>query len=89
MTLKEYLKGRSISAFAVAIEVTPQAVYRYMSGERMPERPVMHKIVFATDGKVTANDFHDVPACPTNPPSDSPGTQASPAVVPGAPGDVS
>jgi transcriptional regulator with XRE-family HTH domain len=67
MKLASYLETNKIpdSAFAEAIGVTRQAVYRYRTGDRFPERPVLAKISEATGGEVTANDFVDAP--PTAP----------------------
>jgi transcriptional regulator with XRE-family HTH domain len=59
MQLATYLSQKAISDgdFAEAIGVTRQAVHRYKSGERFPERAVLQKISEATEGNVTANDF--------------------------------
>lgn len=59
MNLSAYLDRNKISDsdFADKIGVTRQAVHRYKTGERFPERPVLAKIFTATKGAVTANDF--------------------------------
>lgn len=59
MTLNEYLSVNDIPppAFAYSIDVSPQAVYRYLDGSRMPKRPILLKISEQTGGAVTANDF--------------------------------
>lgn len=62
MKLARYLEINQISdsAFAETIGVSRQAVFRYKTGERFPERPVLAKIFKATRGEVTANDFAGV-----------------------------
>ena len=61
--LAKYLaeQGLSRAAFAKAIAVSEEAVRRYLSGERIPTRRIMQRIVAATKGKVTANDFFAPP----------------------------
>ncbi len=70
MKLADYLTDNSLSdaAFARAIGVERQAVGRYKSGERFPERPILLKIFDATGGQVTANDFAGIESpAPSNP----------------------
>lgn len=64
MTLHEYLAARQIGvpAFAEAIQVHPQSVYRYIDGSRIPRPKVMARIVAATDGEVGPADFYAQPA---------------------------
>jgi len=64
MTLKEWLvaKRMSVSQFAERIERSPQAVRRYVNGDRIPDRDTMPLIVQATRGKVMPNDFFRVSA---------------------------
>jgi transcriptional regulator with XRE-family HTH domain len=59
MTLSAWLTAQNLSdvAFAAQIGVTRQALYRYKHGERFPHRDVMARIIDATDGAVTPNDF--------------------------------
>lgn len=59
MQLAAYLEREKISdsEFANRIGVSRQAVHRYKSGDRFPERPVLAGISEATGGAVTANDF--------------------------------
>lgn len=60
MTLNDWLSARAEitnSEFAERIGVSRQALWRYRSGERMPERAVMQKIMEETGGAVTPNDF--------------------------------
>jgi len=59
MTLREYLHNQDISPseFARRIGVTVTSVYRYRDGIRRPDKQVMPRIVSATQGQVTANDF--------------------------------
>ena len=59
MKLSDYLRDRDIdtASFAEAIGVSQAAVSRYANGLRFPRPKVMERIVKATRGKVTANDF--------------------------------
>lgn len=59
MQLADYLKANGISDedFGQSIGVTRQAVHRYKTFDRFPERPVLTKIVEVTGGDVTPNDF--------------------------------
>ena len=63
MKLSTYMKNRKLGAADLAREigVSPQAVRRYCSGERIPAPEVMRRIVAATGGAVQPNDFYDVP----------------------------
>ena len=58
MTLSHYIEHQKItaSAFADLIGVSRQAVHRYLNG-RFPETDVLVKILAATNGAVTADDF--------------------------------
>ena len=58
MRLNEYLSERGLTRaeFARQIGVKHISVTRYLNG-RVPEPSVMCKIIEATEGKVTANDF--------------------------------
>ena len=62
MKLRDWLEREqvSFSELAGAIERTGEAVRRYASGERIPDRETMPRIVKATRGEVTANDFFDI-----------------------------
>ena len=64
MTLSEYLKEQSIDhrQFAQRIGVSVEAARRYAIGERIPDKKRMAKIVLATGGLVTANDFYGLAA---------------------------
>jgi putative transcriptional regulator len=64
MRLQEYLTKTSTSRadFALQIGVSAETVRRYLSGQRFPDWSVVHKIVEATKGEVTANDFLKVAA---------------------------
>jgi hypothetical protein len=61
MKLSDYLKlqGTSQADFAKEIGETPQNVNRYVKG-RIPGERQMKKIVSATGGLVTANDFYGI-----------------------------
>jgi transcriptional regulator with XRE-family HTH domain len=62
MTLREYLAAPETTAshrqFAERIGVSSAAVWRYVHGERIPDKDIMARIALATGGKVTANDFY-------------------------------
>lgn len=60
MNLRSYLtaSGISESAFGAQIGVSQAAVNRYVRRARIPTQQVMARIVEATDGQVTANDFY-------------------------------
>lgn len=62
--LRKILKSRKLSqqAFGDLIGVSQTAVRRYLNGERIPEPPVMRKIVKATNNTLTANDFYNIPS---------------------------
>lgn len=63
MKLKQFLIEKNLSAaeFGRLIGVRSRmTICRYVSGERMPDRSVMTKIVEVTHGAVTPNDFHGV-----------------------------
>jgi transcriptional regulator with XRE-family HTH domain len=62
MRLQEYLAINHISRadFARKVDVSVESVRRYLTG-RVPETSVMSKIIEVTEGKVTANDFFDLP----------------------------
>lgn len=63
MRLEEYLAstGKTRAEFARQIGVKQFSVTRYLNG-RIPEPPVMSKIIEVTKGKVSANDFFRVAA---------------------------
>lgn len=64
MDLRQYLdeSGLSATEFAGRIGVTPMAVSRYLGRERVPRAGVLARIIAETNGKVTANDFFDLPS---------------------------
>ena len=63
MKLATYLENNELTdaAFARQIGVERQAVGRYKTGERFPEKLILLEIYKATNGAVTANDFADLP----------------------------
>lgn len=67
MTLTEYLeeKGQSSKDFATEIGVSSVTIRRYELGKRIPLRDELTKIYEATNGHVTANDFHDQTPVPS------------------------
>jgi transcriptional regulator with XRE-family HTH domain len=64
MKLGDYLSAKSIrrADFAQMIGRSPEAVRRYMKGERKPEEDTMRRIAEITEGEVTANDFFGIAA---------------------------
>jgi len=60
MTLREYLHKFDVPAteFARRIDTSVTSVYRYRDGVRIPDRRIMPRIVTATQGMVTADDFY-------------------------------
>jgi hypothetical protein len=63
MTLGDYLKSTGLSPqqFAPLIGVQWLAIYRYISGERVPRWEIMQKIYEVTGGQVTPNDILGIP----------------------------
>lgn len=59
MQLLAYLteNGLSDAEFAARIGVSRQAVHRYKTGSRIPDRPTMVRISKETENQVTADDF--------------------------------
>ena len=59
MTLSEFLSERGLTdeRFAQSVGVTRTTVLRWRNG-LLPERDTMARIVEATDGAVTPNDFY-------------------------------
>ena len=61
MTLSEFLSERGLTdeRFAQSVGVSRTTVLRWRNG-LIPERETMTRIVEATDGEVTPNDFYGV-----------------------------
>lgn len=59
MKLADYLEtvGETHEAFAARIGVSQVTITRYINGRRLPRPHVLTRIVSATKGAVTANDF--------------------------------
>lgn len=66
MNLKDWLAEARLThtEFAQRIGRTPEAVRRYVGGERIPDKATMPLIVEHTAGSVTANDFFGIAANP-------------------------
>lgn len=66
MKLKAWLERENLThgEFAERIDRTAESVRRYASGERIPDRDTMPRIVRETGGAVTANDFFDLDEAP-------------------------
>ena len=62
MKLATFLKSEKIAIEACAkqIGVSHVAVYRYINGQRIPDKNTMIKIISWSGGAVTANDFYTV-----------------------------
>lgn len=60
MKLIEFLIATNTSRaeFATKIGVNPTILNRILTGERVPRRMAMAKIVIATNGQVQPNDFY-------------------------------
>ena len=63
MKLKAWLKetGRTVDGFAKEIGEPPPTVRKWVYGQRIPNQDNMSRIVTATGGAVTPNDFFDLP----------------------------
>ncbi len=61
MTLKSYLKMKGIKPddFADSVGFSKGGVLKWISGERYPRHEAISKIMEATNGAVTANDFQE------------------------------
>lgn len=59
MQLSAYLteRGESVEQFAQRIGVHPTTIYRLLNGVNFPLAATIKRILSATGGKVTANDF--------------------------------
>lgn len=66
MKLSTYLDESKITkaVFAASIEVSVQALHRYIDGKRIPRPEVMARISAATSGRVQPNDFFDITLTP-------------------------
>ncbi len=64
MILAKYLKDNAMKAseFAALVGVKPPAVSKWIKGDRYPSRALRAKISEVTGGKVTSNDFDEIPA---------------------------
>jgi hypothetical protein len=59
MTLADYLARNALSVddFAHEVGINAVSVRRYMAGARLPRRKILQRIMEATSGAVTPNDF--------------------------------
>lgn len=62
MKLDAYLKstGQKPMEFARKIGCSRSRFYRFLSGERVPDKEMMQKIALASGCHVTANDFFEI-----------------------------
>jgi len=62
MKLAAWMDSNNITdaRFGEAIGVARQAVHRYRTGERIPDKALMKRINEATGGEVSPNDFYDL-----------------------------
>lgn len=60
MNLRDFLSrnGMTALAFARQIETSHVAVGRWINHQRIPNAKMMHRIIRATNGAVTPNDFY-------------------------------
>lgn len=62
MRLMDYLRKRkkkiTYREFAARVGLSPQAVHRYATRQRIPNPEAMVKIEEGTGGRVRANDFY-------------------------------
>lgn len=63
MKITDWLTTNKISdaEFASRIGVSRQALWRYKSGERIPKRDIIERILHETDGEVRPADFFSIP----------------------------
>lgn len=73
MLLRDWLSAneKTNGEFGQTIGRTAEAVRRYASGERIPDRETMPLIVEATGGEVTANDFFGIETDAAEPQADA------------------
>lgn len=85
MTLSDYLAERRIddAAFAATIEVDRSSVNRMRRGKLIPGSEVLRRIVDATSGAVTPNDFFDIPPILSDA-ADAAAADAAPSGIDGA-----
>ncbi len=57
-------QGLSYTGLAALLEITQPAASRYCHGDRVPKPILMVRIYLATGGRVTPNDFYDLPRLP-------------------------
>jgi transcriptional regulator with XRE-family HTH domain len=67
--IDEHHGGKSIS-FSQATGISESAISRYLSGKSFPRQEHLRRIVQATKGRVTANDFF--PPIPAHETADTP-----------------
>lgn len=60
--LGRYLAAKGIKQadFAAEIQCSQPSVARYVAGKRIPDNDVMKRIIIATDGEITPNDFFGI-----------------------------
>jgi transcriptional regulator with XRE-family HTH domain len=90
MTLQQFLDQTNMSRaeFAKAIGVSEVAITRYIGGKRMPRPELLVKIVEATGGAVTPNDFLPEKASHPTRPNESAGVKTVPLALAETPGEA-
>lgn len=80
MRLLDYLDDvkQTPAEFARLINVSDVAVHRYLHKGRVPEPGVMARIMAATSGRVTPNDFYGARREPAATPAAGPQTTEAP-----------
>lgn len=61
--IKTYLSetGQTVAEFAAKAEISEQALYKYIRGERQPRKKHFNKLVAASDGVLDANIIYALP----------------------------
>lgn len=59
--LETWLEKKKMSKFEFAkkIDASPQAVWRYCRGQRIPRPEIMQRIMEVTRNQVTSKDFYE------------------------------
>lgn len=62
MLLKKFLKQKKLTQkqFSKRVGITSSAINQYCSGRRKPLPNIMERIIDATSGEVTPNDFYNI-----------------------------
>jgi len=63
MKLEQFIAQSGITAFAFAKSIgrDPGTISKILNGHQTPDAETMRRIIAATEGQVTPNDFFDIP----------------------------